>query len=225
MNKIINNECLNVLETLNDESVDLIITDPPYGIAYKSNRQDYFDMIKNDDKLDFRWINECFRVLKNNSAIYICVHWSKWSVFYDAVISVGFEIKNMIVFNKSNHGMGDLTGQFAPKHELLLFAVKGRHTFYQARRIPDIWDVSVICSRSHHKHPNEKPVKWFFNPIKYSSKKGDLVLYPFCGSGSTCAAAEYLGRNYLGIEMYEPYFKEAVNRLKNRDIFGDMNDQ
>jgi len=216
---------------LKDSSVDLIVTDPPYGIDYKSNRQgidrkisnaregdivvreQYFEKIKNDDTVPTDWLKEAFRVLKNDSAIYIFCHWTKWAALSAGVEQHGFKIKNMIVLNKSNHGMGDLKGSYAPKHELLLFAVKGKHVLRFPPRGKDVWDVPIKFTGAHRLHPNEKPLKWMIPAIAASSDANGLVLDPFCGSGSTLEAAKENGRKYLGFDIDIKWVEIASKRL------------
>lgn len=239
---IFNVDCIQHFKSVADNSVDLIVTDPPYGINYKSNLQDcnrrggkpvknnsgfYFETIANDDKVFTDWIPECYRILKDNSAIYIFCHWSKWHLFFKDVESCGFQVKNMIILDKSNHGAGDLKGQYAPKHELLMFATKGRHILGFQKRSADIWPVKVKYSGSQRLHPNEKPIEWFENAIINSSKENDLVFDPFMGSGSCLECALRLGRKVLGTEINSEYYKIALNRLKSvikQDMFsGEIN--
>jgi site-specific DNA-methyltransferase (adenine-specific) len=215
-NSIISGDCNLILPTFKEESIDLILTDPPYGINYKSHKQNYdtrkgtvkkerpefFDYIIGDYEIPVKWLKEAYRILKNNSAIYIFCHWTKWNVLYSAVLQAGFNCKNMIVLNKNNHGMGDLSGQFAPKHELLLFATKGRHILkFKEKRLNDVWDVKVKYSGAKRFHPNEKPLEWLAPCIINSSNEKDIVLDPFAGSGSTGVVAKSLNRNYILIEL------------------------
>lgn len=240
--QLYNNDCLDQFKFIPDNSVDLILTDPPYGINYKSGRQgidrvksvkgegdikirkSYFNSIIGDDVLDLTWLKEAYRVLKNNSAMYVFCHWSKWHILYPEVESLGFKVKNMIVLNKSNHGAGDLAGAYASKHELVLYATKGRHELlFPNGRSKDVINASVIFSGNKKLHPNEKPLSWHIPFIENSSKEGDTVLDPFMGSGSCGAAALSLRRKFIGIEKSLEYFKIADNRLSqlnsSEDIF------
>jgi site-specific DNA-methyltransferase (adenine-specific) len=210
-------------------SIDLIVTDIPYGINYKSNKQncdtrgaktviknrpDFFDKIEGDDQIPLHWLAEAHRVLKDGSAIYVFCHWTKWHLLYESVEAAGFKPKNMIVLNKSNHGMGDLKGSYAPKHELLLFASKGRHILnFPEKRMRDIWDVPVKFSGSKRLHPNEKPLSWVKPCIQNSSKKGDIVLDPFAGSGSTGVACNILARSSIQIDINQEFCDIAQGRL------------
>jgi DNA modification methylase len=220
-----------VLGTMSSDSVDIILTDIPYGIHYKSNKQnydtreaspvvkdreEYFQTIVGDDEIPLGWLPEAYRTLKTGAAMYVFCHWSTWHLLYPAVLNVGFTCKNMLVMNKSNHGMGDLKGQYAPKHELLMFAVKGRHLMtFESKRMNDVWDVPVKYSGAVRLHPNEKPLSWLEPCIKNSSKVGDLVVDPFCGSGTTAKAAKGLGRRYIVSDLDPKYVEVARTSLSS----------
>jgi len=224
-----NGDCLTLFAQLATDSIDCIITDPPYGISYKSHKQgqstrsgktistgkeEYFTEIANDESLPTSWLSEAYRVLKDGSAMYVFCHWSTWNELTTIATAVGFKLKNMIVLNKSNWGMGDLKGAYAPKHELLLFATKGRHIMNVPPRLPDVWDVPVLDSRRKRRHPNEKPIDWLLPAIKQSTKEGDTILDPFAGSGSTGAAAKHADRNFILFEIDPEYYKVCIERLK-----------
>lgn len=225
-------DCSDVFSLLEDNSVDLILTDPPYGIDYRSNRQrvdrkksvsgegsivirnHYFSKIENDTALSLSWISDAYRVLKNNSAMYIFSHWTKWGIMQQIAEQSGFSVKNMIVLNKSNHGMGDLSGSFAPKHELLMYAVKGKPKLnFPEGRISDVWNVPVKFSGSKRLHPNEKPISWIEPIILNSSVENSVVFDPFMGSGTTGEAAILGRRQFIGCEIDDGYFDIACQRL------------
>lgn len=226
--RIIHGDCNIVMSEMDNDSVDLIVTDIPYGISFKSGMQkyenrsskcikkrdkSYFREIVGDSEMPTEWLIQAYRVLKNNCAIYVFCHWSKWHLLYPAVINAGFAVKNMVVMNKSNHGMGDLKGQYAPKHELLLYATKGRHLLNYTRRESDIWTVPVKFSGAHRLHPNEKPMQWILPCILNSSRVGDVVLDPFAGSGSTGEIAKSLDRQYILIEIDPEYIEIIKQRI------------
>lgn len=229
-------DCVPYLKRIPREFVDMIFTDIPYGINFKSNRQgidrkksvarmgdtvnkqQYFTEINNDDCLpSIEWLQESYQIMKDGSAIYICVHWETFGELKNQVIESGFKPKNMIVLNKSNHGMGDLKGQFAPKHELILFATKGRHILnFPEKRMNDVWDVPVKFTGARRLHPNEKPLSWITPAILCSSKVDEVVLDPFMGSGSTGEAAIKTGRKFIGIDNDKNYFDVAKTRLTSK---------
>ena len=222
-------DCLELMRMIDSESVDLIVTDPPYGKNYKSNKQnqdthsgktikidrpEYFKRINGDESFPFLWLTESYRTLKQNSAIYIFAHWEKWEDVKFRTTEVGFHVKNMIVLNKSNHGMGDLYGDYAPKHELLLYATKGRHILtFPDKRMNNVWDVPVKFSGAHRLHPNEKPTSWYLPAILNSSKEGDVVLDPFMGSGTCGEVCNQTDRNFIGMENDKVHYQTAQTRL------------
>jgi site-specific DNA-methyltransferase (adenine-specific) len=229
-NQIILGDCLTVLRSLPNDCVDCIITDPPYGINFKSHKQnydtrslpikkqrsEYFAEINGDQDIPVEWLLDAYRVLKNNCAIYIFCHWKKWHILFTAVTEVGFKVKNMIIVNKSNHGLGDLFGSYAGKHEIILFAAKGRHIL--KKRLNDIWDMPVKYSGAKRFHPNEKPVSWLIPAIENSTNEGDLILDPFAGSGSTVVACQQTKRNFIVIENDEKYYDIMKNRIEGEEL-------
>ena len=231
-NEMLLGNCEDLMLLFPKNSIDLIVTDVPYGINYKSNRQgldrkhalntgkevkvreQYFTEINNDQTLPTDWLKIVYSILKENSAIYIFIHWSTWSELERSVKEAGFKVKNMIVINKSNHGMGDLKGDYAPKHELVLYATKGRHKLnFPSGRKNNVMDLPVKFSGAHRLHPNEKPVSWADVFILESSKYGDIVLDPFMGSGFVCKSAIKNNRGFIGIENDLTHFDIAKQSL------------
>ncbi|MCX7834488.1 MAG: site-specific DNA-methyltransferase [bacterium] len=218
---------LNDYSLFPDESVDLIVTDPPYAIGYRSNRRTVlpkFNHIQLDDNRD--WIEDfcktSYRVLKPNSHFYCFCRWDTYPYFFVALQSVGFHMKRTLVWVKDNHGSGDLRGDYAPQDEWIIFAVKGRKNLI-APRISNVIEIPKISS-SKLVHPTEKPIdllKVLISkstiPREFSSEPVPpaTILDPFMGSGSTGVAAIKLGHQFIGIEIDEEYFETACLRLPN----------
>ena len=216
--KLYNGDCLEIMSTIIDNSVDLVVTDPPYLMNYQSNRRkkiDRFDRIKNDKdnySLIQKYFYECHRIMKNNTAIYCFCSWDNID-FFKHEFEKHFKLKNIIVWNKNNHGTGDLKGSYAPKYEFILFGHKGR-TLLRGKRLPDV----IYCDKVPSKkltHPTEKPQGLLEIFIKQSSDKGDTVFDGFMGTGRCGMAAVNLDRNFIGIELDENYFNIAKNRIEN----------
>lgn len=204
MNKKIIGDCIVEMGKMNEGSVDMILTDPPYLINFRSNhRKVKFDNIKGDDdpKLIKDFVKESFRVLKDNSAFYCFCSWHNVGYFKDCIEDAGFKIKNVIIWVKNNTGMGDLKGSYAPKYEMIIFAVKGKRNL-NGYRHPDVLHFKRVPPKLH---PTEKPVDLLELLLSTSSNEGDTVLDPFAGSGSTGKACENLGRNCILIEKDENY--------------------
>lgn len=213
--KILNGDCIDLLKTIETESVDCIITDPPYGIDYQSawrtDKTKWKPKIKNDKRPFIWFLKEAFRVLKNGGRILSFTRHDTENDFRWAMRLAGFETKSQIIWDKGIHGMGDLKGDFAPQHENIIFATKGRYVF-PGKRPKSILKVQRITAEKLV-HPNEKPIDLMMQLIKAISKEGDIVLDPFLGSGATCMAAKQLGRDCIGIELDETYFNIAKERI------------
>ena len=205
-------DCLELMKDIPDGSVDLVLTDPPYGMAFKSNyRKEKYNEIQNDKSLEWleRYISECYRVLKNNSAIYCFCSWHNVDVFKQA-IEKKFKIKNILIWEKNNTSMGDLKASYAPKYEMIIFAHKGRKLL-NGFRYADI----IKANRTGNKlHPTEKPVDLLELFIKNSSDENAVVFDGFMGSGSTGVACMNTNRNFIGIELDECYFNIAKKRIE-----------
>ncbi len=228
---MVTGDCLDVMRDMGDASVDIVVTDPPYGIRYKSGFQrigrggdgrtiardaDFFTNIPGDEELTFQWLEPTHRVLRDECAIYCFTHWRTWCGLMSAMQGVGFTVKNMLVMRKSNHGMGDLRGAWAPKHELCLFATKGRHLLrHPEGRRPDVIDVPILFSGARRYHPAQKPTRWFDDIILASSDERGIVLDPFAGSGSIGVSALQAGRKYTGIEKDSEMADIARTRLRS----------
>lgn len=216
INKIYNMDCLEGMKGIGSGAVDLVVTDPPYLMDYQSNRRvvkEKFDKILNDkDKHELitNYIKECHRILKDNTAIYLFCSWHHID-FFKQEFQKYFTMKNLIVWNKNNHGSGDLKGSYAPKHELILYGHKGR-TLFKCGRMADVIDFAKVPS-DKLLHPTEKPVGLLEYFIVNNSVEGQLVFDGFMGSASTAVACINTKRNFIGFELDETYCQIANERI------------
>lgn len=211
-------DCLEVMDKLIEEGVkvDAIITDPPYGIDFKSNyRKEKYEKITNDDNLSFldEYFQKCNKILNENTHIYCFCSWHHVDIFKIAFEKY-FKLKNIIVWEKNNTSMGDLKGSYAPKHEFILFGHKGRR-LRNGKRLPDV----IQAKRTGNKyHPTQKPVDLLEIFIEQSTNENDLILDPFMGSGSTGVACIKTNRRFIGIELDGNHFNTAKYRIENSII-------
>lgn len=218
-------DCVEVLSSLPDASADLVLTDPPYGMAYQSNwrvatRQ--FSAIEQDAGFDAEfhraWMSECYRILRENAHIYAFTSDHHLGDFRAAMADVGFKVKRCLVWVKDAWTSGDLEGDYGHRTEFIVYGHKGRRPLngartgnvIEARRVPP----------GQIEHPTEKPVRVLRPLILASSDPGDLVVDPFAGSGSTGVACSEEGRSFLGIERDPTYLEVAGRRLAQGNLFG-----
>lgn len=204
-NKIICGESAKTLASIPNESIDLIVTDPPYGVNYRDRKG---RKVKNDDDLDFVLpvFTEVFRALKQDSFCISFYGWNKADIFLTAWKEAGFSVVGHLVWTKN---YASRTGVVKYHHEQAYVLAKGR----PARPKQPIADVLQWTATGNRAHPTEKAVQSLSPLIGCFSKPGDLVCDPFSGSGSTSVAAALASRNYLGIELEEKYCAHARKRL------------
>lgn len=204
-------DCLERMKEIPSGSVDMVLTDPPYGMDFQSNyRKEKYSKIKNDNCLSWIdvWVDELFRVSADNTAHYVFCSFHNIDKFKQG-LEKKFKIKNMLVWEKNNTSMGDLKADFAPKYEMIIFIQKGRR-FINGKRDPNI----LKFKRTGNKlHPTQKPVDLMQYLLEKFSDEGATILDPFMGSGSTGVACKNLNRSFIGIEMDETYFKIAEKRI------------
>lgn len=212
--EIIQGDCLVEMAKMANASVDLICSDPPYGMSYQSSWRTatpQFDKIQNDTSLEWLapFLKEAFRVLKNDTHIYLFCNDYAVSDFRREMEAVGFIPKRTLVWVKNNHTSGDLEGDYGNKTEFILYAQKGRRFLNGNRDTNVIEESREACDF----HPTQKPVNLMMYLIEKSSKEGEIVLDPFMGSGTTLIAAKHLNRQATGIEISPEYCQIARDRL------------
>lgn len=207
---------MELLKDIPDKSIDLVLTDPPYGIdfqsAWRSDKSQWKPKIANDKKPYVAWTDEAFRVLKDNSGLLCFTRWDTEWDFRNALSKSGFTCKQQLIWDKVVHGMGDLTGDFASQHENIIFATKGRFIF-KGKRPKSIFRTQRV-SPQDLVHPNEKPISLLSDLIEAVSVANDTILDCFSGSGTTAIACINTGRNFMGIEKEPKYVDISNKRIK-----------
>lgn len=220
---IYNEDCIEGMKKIPDESIDLIVTDPPYLMKYKTNhRKDkhhkFCSEIAGDDDQELikTYIKECYRIMKNDSACYMFCNSNKVDVFKSELERVGFNIKNMIVWVKNNWTAGDLKASYGKQYELILYVNKGRR-FINGSRLTDVWEFNRVSGKKQL-HQNQKPVELIKQCIEKSSDPGAIVFDGFMGSGTTAIACIDTDRHYIGYELDPEYYKVANNRILDYEL-------
>ena len=199
------------------KNASVLITDPPYGMQFVSNRrtvQPKDEGIVNDDDLGKALIvlNNVLRnvndSLKDDAHVFIFTGW-RYEVEFRFVISTFFNIKGSLIWVKNNHGSGDLQGSFAPKHERIIHAVKGKPKLI--KRIPDV----LYGDDFRTNHPTKKPIDLIKQLIEVTTVEGELVIDTFGGEGSTAIAAKEMNRKYCISEIDKYNYSQIINHLQN----------
>lgn len=180
----------------------MILTDPPYGKMSKRRR------IKGTSQhIISAVLPEFYRLLKQDGAIYMFSSFSyinEWLYRFQ----VYFKLVNLLVWNKERHS-GNFTGEnFGYSYEFILYGTKGTHKLNKVRN-----DVFNYKRENFLEHPNRKPLELCVELIEMSTKKGDLVLDPFVGSGTVAEACKITGRNFIAFELDKGYASLASRRV------------
>ena len=221
IDKVYNCDCLDLMKEMIREGVkaDWCITDPPYLIGYKTNmRKDkahkFCNVIKNDNnpQLIKDLIPLLYDVMKDDTPLYM-FSGSDHIDFFLQEVKRFFTVKNIIVWDKCSHTMGDLEAQYGKGYEFIIYANKGRAVFNEdVKRPVDIMRVARVTGNEQI-HQNQKPVDLITKILNIHSKENDLVFDPFIGSGTTAVACWKLKRHYIGFELDKEYFDIANERL------------
>lgn len=221
MINLMHGDCLELMKSIPDGSVDLCVSDIPYkltgggkGDGLNSKRPK--GILKDNNQIVIvpkfeDWLPELYRVMKNGSHIYLMCNFKNLNDLMNKTQKVGFKHVNLLVWEKNNC----TPSQFYMKNcEYTLMVRKG-----SSKYINDIGS-----SKTVHKfeniignkvHPTEKPIDLMEFYIKNSSNESEIVLDMFMGSGSTGVAAKNLNRAFIGIELDENYFNIAKQRIES----------
>lgn len=216
LNYIDNIDCLEGLREIPDKSVDLIVTDPPYGINTKSamntgSKLNPWADLCNASFWYTAWMRECQRVLKDDGALWCFINWRGFTTIQKAGLDMAWAIESLLIWDKCWIGPGGKKG-LRPCYEMVALFANPNFTIPN-RGLPDIQRVKW-SSLKPHGHPAEKPeelIRWI---IRSSGKKeGCVILDPFMGSGTTACAALREGASFIGFEMDANWKKRADDRV------------
>lgn len=230
-NEVLLGNCLEQLQSIPDGCVDLIVTDPPYGLTSttKITRRggkfgcstDIHAKFAWDRLSDYNWVAECFRVLRPGG-VFISFYDREriYEVIQTAKASGGV-VKDIGAWHKTNPVPQVRKVKWASALELFAIVVKGteRHTFNWQYGYHHNVIVSPICAgRERTAHQTQKPLSVILPMIRYWSNPGDLVLDPFAGSGTTAVAGKALGRRYIAIDS-DPFSIAICRERLTQTVF------
>lgn len=204
-NTIVHGDCIEVMRKMPAESVDFILSDPPYLVNYRDRIGRSIRNDSNDDWLKPA-MQEAYRVLKQDRLAVMFYGWQAVDKFFAAWREAGFYPVGHIVFRKEYASKRSLV-QY--RHEQAYLLAKGRPPLPK-HPIADVIDVDYSGNKLH---PTQKPISALVPLIRSFTLPGEVVFDPFAGSASTCATALLTGRRYIGVEMDEAYFIAASQRL------------
>lgn len=246
LDTILKGDCIAVMESLPEKSVDIIFADPPYnlqlaGALHRPDQSlvdavddewDQFDSFAAYDAFTRAWLLAARRVLKPNGTIWVIGSYHNIFRVGATMQDLGFWILNDVVWRKTNPMPNFRGRRFQNAHETLIWASRERdakgYTFnYESMKAANDdlqmrsdWLFPICTGKERLKnadggkaHPTQKPEALLARVILASTKRGDVVLDPFFGSGTTGAVAKRLGRRFVGIERDADYIAAARERI------------
>lgn len=225
--KLLQGDCLELMREIPDESLDLVITDPPYKMNHSTGgctnigmKNKWQGNIKAGNSvmgfsLDVKfadWLPEIYRILKQSSHCYVFCNDKNVQELLNESAKAGFRESNILVWIKNNA----CPNRYYMKNcEFVIFLYKG-----SAKPINNMGDKAAVSANNINGkdklHPTQKPIELLEKYILNSSNEGDVIFDPFMGSGSTGVAAVNTNRNFIGIELDANYFQIAQSRIDSR---------
>ena len=221
------------LDQIEDNSIDMIIADAPYGINYVTGHRERspknviatlekFDPIAGDKNFPYTLMRdalwEMHRVLRHDTAAYLFTRWDCYHKLLPIVQETfgANAIRNVLTWAKNNWTAGDKDGNYAYQTEIILYVTKGRHKLI-GKRPTNLLPFKRVDG-AKLVHPAQKPIELLSFLIAKSCPEDGIILDPFLGCGSTCVAATNSGKKSIGVDIDERWLNIAKSRLEHKSF-------
>ena len=224
---ILRGDSKEIIKRIPDNSIDFILTDPPYNLGQHSTgniplpgRSAMNNDVAEWDMVDFNpeeWADEFIRILKPTGNLFIFTSYNQLGRWYNC-LDHKFDTSNFMVWHKTNPAPKIFKAGFLNSCEMIFTCWNKKHTwnFISQSEMHNFIE-SPICMRperlSDPKHPAQKPVAILKKMIEIATNKNDIIFDPFMGVGSMGVAALSLDRRFIGVEIDENYFNAAKKRI------------
>ena len=241
-NNIYNCDCIQGMNLIPKNKINLVITDPPFAINFRAKKANYnrkqsrvlegYNEIPSENYYDFtiEWMSQVHRILKESGSMYLFSGWNNLKEILMAIDDVGFHLVNHIIWK---YQFGVVTkNKYVTSHYHCLYVCKNdkKRKFFPFKRFSknaksedghslhykdkeDVWEIKREYWTGDTKTPTKLPAEIIEKILFYSSKKNDVVLDPFLGSGQVAVVSKMHGRQFCGFEIVKDYYKFAKKRL------------
>lgn len=210
LNTVYNDDCFNIIERIPNDSLDLVIADPPYGdgIGYGRNGK---EIINNEDEsINYRFLDAILEKMRDNTSLYLFSNHKFCHQIKDYATSIGFNYRMMCILVKNNIGMGY---GFRNQYEVCLVLEKGK-AIYNLKDFSNVWKMKHV-QHTDSSHPHQKDYDIIRKILLHSSKEGDVVFDGFMGSFTTAISCYKEKRNFIGTELDTKWFNQGNRSLKD----------
>lgn len=208
INKVYNIDAFDLVKELDDESVDLIIVDPPYGDNFTYGKLNKTIIGNEDEGINYKYMDAVYPKLKNDKTMYIFTNHKFVDLLKHHALDTGWSYRTTIVLVKNNFGLGF---GFRNQHEMCLVLEKGKPK-YNLKNFTNVIQMKHI-NHQPDSHPHAKEWDVIRKMILHSSEVGDLVLDNFMGSFTTAKACFKENRDFIGTELDPKWFKKYEKEL------------
>jgi DNA modification methylase len=229
-NRIYNMDCLEGMKYIPDNSIDLIVTDPPYMISQKNkkiNRKnidiqldfgewDHFENEQEYEEFTRKWMTLAYNKLKDGGWFMIFFDNKKICLMEKIAKELGMMFKTIFVWIKTNPTPHFRKMNFVSATEFIWMGAKGNMRMKNYQKQTEMYNYMLYPNKSTYgetKHPTEKPVELLKRIIRPVTLENDIVLDPFIGSGTTAIASIQLNRRFIGFEINREYYNIAMERI------------
>jgi site-specific DNA-methyltransferase (adenine-specific) len=247
LNRIYNMDCIEGMKFIPNNTIDIVITDPPFAIDFKAKRNNYnrkqsrvidgYNEIPKEEyyKFTLNWMKEVFRILKESGSMYVFSGWNNLKDILNVIDELGFITVNHIIWK---YQFGVVTRRkFVTSHYHCLYVCKNdkNRKFFTYSKYDknsksskgrslhyedkeDVWIIKREYWTGDKKTPTKLPATLINKILMYSSEEGDIVLDPFLGSGQVVVVSKMMKRQYIGFEIVKEYYEFAKERLE-KDLY------
>lgn len=221
LNKVKQGDCLEIMRSIDDGSIDLLLTDPPYNVSQRSNFHtmgrsgvDFGEWDHDFDQTE--WLRIACRKIKNGGSAVIWNDYKNIGTMREVLESEGLAVKELLMWRKSNPMPRNRDRLYVTSTEVALWAVKGRGWTFNRQRENYENAIFEYPTVNHKKriHPTQKPQELWEELLSIHSNEGDVVLDCFGGSGVTAVACAKLNRNFIVTELDKAIFDASIKRLQ-----------
>lgn len=233
-------DCITVLERYESKSIDMIFADPPYrlsngGVTCKSGKMELVNKgvwdesmgFEEDNKFNYEWLKACDRILKDDGTMWISGTYHIIHSIAFILLKMGYYIINEITWVKPNAPPNLGCRCFTASQETLLWvkkSKKAKHVFNyatmkelnQGKQMRSVWNIPTTPKREKNQgyHPTQKPKELLYRCVISSTNENDVILDPFCGSGTTGVVAIENNRHFIGIDISEEFLELTRARIE-----------
>lgn len=229
--KLVLGDAITIMKEIEENSVDLIIADPPYNVLKKQMKYDkeWWDEFESETEyrnFTINYLIQFHRIMKEKSSCFI--FWSErhLKLFLDIIKTSKFNLYKILIWHYPNITKGFSNNRWINTFDFIFHLVKGDkpQIFKPSFGKGENRDVMIFAKpQSNFKkdrkvHPTQKPLRLIMQLIKLCSNEEDIILDPFMGSGTTAVACRLLNRNFIGIEKDKSWIDTAIHRLKETPL-------